>query len=63
MRYLRKFNEELSPRTYSSAAWKLRSKFRKTGNKDFEKRANALQSHGENIITNDGIKTIIKKNI
>lgn len=60
MKYLRQFNEELSPRTYSSAAWKLRSKFRKTGNKDFEKRANVLQSYSENIAWEEKIREFSK---
>lgn len=49
MKYLRKFNEELSPSTYSSAAWKLNNKYRKTGNEDLKRRSDELRKYSEDL--------------
>lgn len=47
MMYIKKFNEELSSETYSSAADKLSRLSKKSGNKEFSKRADSLKHHGE----------------
>lgn len=49
MKYLRKFNEELSPSTYNSAAWKLNNQFRKTGNEDLKRRSDELRKYSEDL--------------
>jgi len=46
MKYLKLF-EELTPRVYQSAAYKLRAKARRSNNQEFITRANSLEEYGD----------------
>jgi len=60
MKHLKRFNEELSPRTYRSAAWKLGNMARKTGNAEFQTRSNKLRDYAENKSWQENIKEYSK---
>jgi len=60
MRYLKKFNEELSPSTYQNAARKLDGQARKSKNSEFTKRADALRNYGQDMQWKKNISTYSK---
>jgi hypothetical protein len=60
MKHLKRFNEELSPSTYRSAAWKLGNMARKTGNNEFKTRSNNLRDYAENKSWQENIKEYSK---
>jgi hypothetical protein len=60
MKHLKRFNEELSPSTYRSAAWKLSNMARKTGNDEFKIRSNNIRDYAEDKAWKENIKEYSK---